>query len=618
MERLFVIEQYIVARNRDAQFTYRDLFSTDDYGKSFGVRFYNQSPAHQDAKAQIERIASRAKSDKLAEFDRKYAERQSLVREASTLDHETSARYDKCTRRLVEDHSPSCRKCNLASKARLLDIEVHEWPLPSCDVKAKSAVFELKVPEAIMEWRTLTVSLLIDILSGRRLASSTVKIYYLHHYLRSQPELAHFLGSTTRIQLGSTAKPFRIGHYRKPCISTISKESVCKPNGLNYCFYDSTVSLQIFSSDSGLSIVKKCTPVLPNGTYTLLQYAVASTTHTSNEVLARQFEAPAAISLQEYCSFAGLRSGHRLQWLNIARELVLGVLNFDREETYTLVTQAAFQAGIATQPSIYRDSHVDLSIPGFCLSLCEVLNQRLDAVESNWQGCQALQTYAAIAARCVSMTQCTTTRLVLLKFLRRAKTVTLKWVRALLQDIRDEVNDESILALRERVLVAALTCYMMFDVEVEHVASLLHANEDIGSLVESSLTVRAYCPSQTQDLRRHTQYLLQNQLRVAHTLEDLVRVRLLENCEGLNNAIRARWAGYVSGSSWVAMTSPDERWLMSKTSTKDNRVAKSVHYNVLTGELLVDNLPISRLSSHIEKHKTYIRLFGTVSAAQSS
>ena len=88
-----------------------------------------------------------------------------------------------------------------------------------------------------------------------------------------------------------------------------------------------------------------CTFQLPPGSYRTLQYALDGTTHTSNEVFAMQVECPKGLNLHEFYAFAALRSGDRLQWRNIARELVARVLNFSHEETYMLVVQTAWQVG---------------------------------------------------------------------------------------------------------------------------------------------------------------------------------------------------------------------------------------------------------------------------------
>jgi hypothetical protein len=89
----------------------------------------------------------------------------------------------------------------------------------------------------------------------------------------------------------------------------------------------------------------------------------------------------------------------RLQWRNIARELVARVLNFAHEETYCLVVQAAWQAGRPRDGSSARESHADLEEEEFGISLLSVLGEVLGAIEGNWQGVVALRIFVALVTR---------------------------------------------------------------------------------------------------------------------------------------------------------------------------------------------------------------------------
>ncbi|KAI9441024.1 hypothetical protein H4582DRAFT_1515907 [Lactarius indigo] len=51
----------------------------------------------------------------------------------------------------------------------------------------------------------------------------------------------------------------------------------------------------------------------------------AGRTTTSNEVIAGQADCPPELTPHEYLAFSGLRSGPRLQWLNVAREAAIAV-----------------------------------------------------------------------------------------------------------------------------------------------------------------------------------------------------------------------------------------------------------------------------------------------------
>lgn len=48
----------------------------------------------------------------------------------------------------------------------------------------------------------------------------------------------------------------------------------------------------------------------------------------------------------------------------------------------------------------------------------------------------------------------------------------------------------------------------------------------------------------------------------------------------------------------------------------EERVARSIHFNTLAGELLIDGLPLSRLPRTINEHITFERLFGKVKLSQ--
>jgi hypothetical protein len=124
-----------------------------------------------------------------------------------------------------------------------------------------------------------------------------------------------------------------------------------------------------------------------DGAYKGLQYAVNSTVHTSNEILANQSECPRDLSLHEFIAFGTLRSGSRLQWLNIARELPSRALNFHREAVHTLLAQAAWQIGPLSQSGGAEWSaewHVELNNPDYGHVLVAELEALLLNVEENW------------------------------------------------------------------------------------------------------------------------------------------------------------------------------------------------------------------------------------------
>jgi hypothetical protein len=106
--------------------------------------------------------------------------------------------------------------------------------------------------------------------------------------------------------------------------------------------------------------------------------------------------------------------------------------------------------------------------------------------------------------------------------------------------------------------------------------------------------------------------LLRRYWRVCHLLEPIIRKQILTRCNGANMAIHKLWAGYRPGGEWTALESPNQRWLMTKTSDKGDHLSTYVQYNVLDGSLLVNGSALSRLPRSYELNATYQRLFKEV------
>ncbi|KAL8310667.1 hypothetical protein RB597_010488 [Gaeumannomyces tritici] len=76
----------------------------------------------------------------------------------------------------------------------------------------------------------------------------------------------------------------------------------------------------------------------------------------------------------------------------------------------------------------------------------------------------------------------------------------------------------------------------------------------------------------------------------------------------LDDAILQSWSEYHKGSQWRPRSKPMQHWLETETATIQGS-SLDVNFNLLTGELLVNGLPLSRLPPEYERHPTYRRLF---------
>lgn len=358
---------------------------------------------------------------------------------------------------------------------------------------------------------------------------------------------------------------------------------------------------------------------LPPGPYENLQFAVETTQHTSNQVLSKQCECHEALSLHEYYAFASLRSGHRLQWRNVARELVTQVLNFNHNATYQLLAQAAWQTGpssLESSPSslksIQQDSHVDLKEREFGQALVSALNHALSRVESNWQGAPAARTFTILAARLLSSSAHSDVRCGCLQLLDRIRNVTLGWTRDVVQLMHGCENESDLNRLGIQALEMALTCHGTFDFDPEDLATLLRSTNAVSIATECMIIAHDRCPVSTEELSSFVKVQLRRSFRISHRMENILRKAIALVPEGLDRTVAQLWSGYEAGQPWTALKAPNDRWVSTRTSAYNGRSSKLVHFNLLDGDLLVNGLPLTRLPEKYERHATYRRLFGEV------
>ncbi|KAH6696401.1 hypothetical protein BKA61DRAFT_710765 [Leptodontidium sp. MPI-SDFR-AT-0119] len=308
MERLAHVEQHLTWRENGSVYGSSLIFQDIDARDSFAVQYFGRSQYYQDLRREIEAAAEIERDQKKREFREQRQHYNRLKRQSDDMSCEYITQWYGSRRTSYHD-SGRCPKCRVKDTAERLEIYVHEWPLPTAELEARSAVFELDVPTTIAKWRDITYTLLVHVLSPPTLRNSQRgnTIYYLYEfsgYVRSQ---------TGRLQLAFTAKPFTVAHYRTKKIPLATEENICVNNGLRYSMYDSTSIRWIAELLDRCDVRRLCTFQLPSGHYGTLQYALDGTTHTSNEVLAAQAECPKGLNLHDFYAFATLRSGDRLQ-----------------------------------------------------------------------------------------------------------------------------------------------------------------------------------------------------------------------------------------------------------------------------------------------------------------
>jgi len=374
LRRAMLIEEHILRRNQEAFYT-TSIFSDNATESSFAVRYFRTSQRLQQVENEVTQHALDERNQKRAELYSLNEQCKSLRDEASRMDHSYIEDYEG---NLVHG---SCQKCQTHKMANRLKIDVHEWPLPQSTAQAQLVIFELSPPRVFSTWREITYKILSDIGMPNAPDNANQPKLILDTFSSLRDWAVRH--SYHRITIGSTTKSFRDQtHYKKVQIPA-DESNVFLNNGLSFKLYDRKSKSWAARPFLGSTVVTFCTPPIPvSSPYGKIHSFVSGTHHTSNEVIAAQANCPPELSPHEYIAFSGLRSGPRLQWLNIARELSSPSLSFRREEVHTLITQAAWHLGPLLDG--VREWHADLGISSFGWTILHELEGLLGRIEANW------------------------------------------------------------------------------------------------------------------------------------------------------------------------------------------------------------------------------------------
>ncbi|QRW06895.1 kinase-like protein [Ceratobasidium sp. AG-Ba] len=595
------VQTYVRSRHKKA--THGSVFSDKIDRHSFSVRFFQESQHLQSLKIRIEQDSQNKRNSKVEEMERLNKEHDRLMKQVSGM--ECTYRNDQ--RGYPRHKAKKCQKCKLKRQAESMTISVHEWPLPANRYEAEAAVFELQCPKALQIWRDATYQILCDLGGSTPESRATPPCI-----LTSFDGLRLYSSSSgQRITLASSTKSFLQCHYANPKIPS-TESSVCVPNGLTLRPFDSNGSTWVADKFSSTSFSKYGTFTLPNdSSYRYLQHTLEHTMHTSNQVLADQSDCPKELSLHEHYAFGTLRSGPRLQWMNIVRGLEENALTFSREEVDTLHTQAAWQIGVVREDGQTLDWHVELENPEFGRLLVRQASRVLDRVRGNWLESTTVHTIILLVSRLITSTKDAVTHQDAYKFLRDARNTTFSWLTELSLRLQNAELESQILDYQNHVCEAAAVCRSSYDVDEPHLLKLLSNAEDYIPLICSSVILQDNQPPTLGQASQQLQKLICRDRRLSFKVFPLVTQHLQHRPTLLDGSVSRYWSGYrPSSAGWTVLPGSNSRWITTNTLSSATNPSQQIHIDLLEGVLLINGRPLGRLPRDYVSHSTYVRLFG--------
>lgn len=610
MERLHVVERYVQSRHDSAFEDNPSIFLQFGHDESFAVKYFDQSSDLKYLLSNIERDAYEKRLQKeleLANLKRKYTNLMFLYNnsECDTI----QVVVDWFYRHTTPQHSADCSRCELKYQADALDIDIYEWPVSPNLSFAKATVFELGIPEAFSEWRDVSAYVMADVLGAYdELAIQPQNLHTLdmHH------QLSHRLSSSYQhrriVPLSSVKSHTRTHRRLRKAIPNLENDDVCLENALHYEYYDK--SLGAWTSESSLSeaVPKCCMYHLPPRSGNLQRYLYKPPSTSDgvepNEVIASVSDCPLHFSLDEFKVFGTLPFGRNIVYLNILRQLAVPTLDFTKVETQCLIAQIVHQTGPANG-LCERTNHCILTEAVFCHGMLDQLEAFLQRLEENWESWRALAAFSQLARRILSLASSEEVCQRSLDYLNDLGRVCMNWINRLQDRAASSIKDNQRSELNSRAAEIALLGTSTFDVEERFFEDVLGCPSAISTLLRCSIVVQENSDSIESEFQDYLDVMVQAWKSLLYRLLPTLRDIILRDSTGLNQAVQESWAAFSSGPEviWDKLESSQGRWLHTKSNTLP------VHFDLLTGELLVNGLPLAQLPSIYTEHPMYRPLF---------
>ncbi|EUC50241.1 hypothetical protein COCMIDRAFT_82742 [Bipolaris oryzae ATCC 44560] len=611
LSRLNTIEGYVDSRRHKSIKGRPSIYREFGNPSSFAVRYFDQCKSLQSTLEKIEHDATVARKKKCEELESlKVLYRQYMDTYHNTLcEYRTivTNHYHGYTR---EVHHYCCDRCTAKKNADNLSISIYEWPLSSSKPVAKATVFELKVPEAFSNWRDASTYFITTVLGCHEETPVTPRFdFTLQKHRGLSNELSANYSSRIVVPLSEVKSHTTTHRKNLMAIQNLKEDDVCLENALKYRYYNTTsnqfnTTIPVCTEE----IPKRCMYEMPQRSKTLerFMYRLPSSPNglPANEVIASLSDCPAHLSIDEYKALCALPLGNHILHSNILAQLAVPTIDFSKVESQCMIFQAVQQAGLPKQ-CIERTTHHILKEASFGLALLDQLETALGRIEENWESWRASATFSLIARRVLNLTTAQEVRSRAFSYLVRLRYVCLKWFLKLKQRAAKSTDDGQRTELYSRAAEIALVCTSTYDVEEDDFRSILEHESAVSILIQASILIQEnvdFIQSENEILLRSTTLSWRCMM---HRILPELRDRILSNGQSLSDAVTANWAAFdpTSENPWTSLGDCKIHWLETTSGSL------SVHINLLTGELLVNGLPLSRLPGEYMSHHMYKPLF---------
>ncbi|KAF6811565.1 hypothetical protein CPLU01_15094 [Colletotrichum plurivorum] len=288
-----------------------------------------------------------------------------------------------------------------------------------------------------------------------------------------------------------------------------------------------------------------------------------------NSVIASQNECQLEMTVGEYKALGSIPLGHKIQWQQILVQLFSPAVDFKKWEVALTIWQCIHPAGPRNR-SVSRPAHEICEDKRFAGQLLEGFREATRGFEENWQSATALAAFILIARRLLTLTQSSDIEKQCLDYLRGARSITFRWALELREKARNTIadsgkgkdsGDSKKIAFQRRAMEILLICAETFNLDSTHQRDVLAQRGEASIYFRCATYVQEY----SDELLTQLPY---------------------------------------------CFFTPDGSGPLSRTASAS---PQSVHFGLVTGEFLVDGVPLDHLPASYRKHPAYRTLFGRLS-----
>ncbi|KAI3400394.1 hypothetical protein diail_3411 [Diaporthe ilicicola] len=611
-DRLSVIQGYLTWRMEACKHESYDILNTENPSRCFAARYAAGCNEMQSLHREILEECKESREEKEDEWEDVSMKCEQYSQDISALPCICTGEPGNRTK----DDIQNCTKCFYRRARNRLKIRVHEDFLPAHWDQAAKIVFELSMPRWYEAYRSATFKVISDLAWPTR--TNVDKPPLILRDFEQLEEYQHARIVTRNVTLASPTKSFLQTHWRDVQVLRGSLDEVLRPHAPKFDLYDVVSKVWINAIDrKALTFHHICGVLIPE---CLQEKVLAAIPHppavvdgpSSYAVIANQRQCPRQVSVHEFSAYQRLLAGTSRRWITMLVELGSSHLNFSSSETNRLLSQLALQAG---PPGIggLREAYCVFADDTFCDRLAELVDQKLNSIKSNWREVNLLDLCITLSQRLLEFSTSHKIREKAQTSIACARIATLSWIGILRGELSNTKDASSADRAADYAFKAALLCRRTFATVSDDMTA-----DQLKAYCEATIALQENMKGGFDSDPMLKAMVIQD---TKMNIRSIIYSSLCSHPGVLGQVIARSWS--AAGASTDTVFDPwtaaegEEPWVVTQMTTtctaakaQSFTVRQTVHFNYVSGFLLVDGKPAGRLPERIRESNEIKELFG--------